>query len=58
MARLLWIGIPLLGLGLLLGYYFNNPMPPSLEEPWFMNFHVGLISMTIDVVSRFCWLNQ
>ena len=48
--KLLWVTIPLPGISWLLGRYFNNPVPPEMEESWFFNFHIGLISLTMDLV--------
>ena len=50
MKKLLWVTILLLGISWLLGRYFNNPVPPEMEESWFFNFHIGLISVTMDMV--------
>ena len=52
MKKLLWVTIPLLGISWLLGRYFNNSVPPEMEESWFFNFHIGLISLTMDLVSN------
>ena len=51
MSRLLRVAIPLLGAAWFIGHYFNNPVPPNMEESSFYNIFVGLISILIDLVS-------
>ena len=50
MKKFLRVTVPLLGIAWLVGHYFNNPVPPEMEESWFFNFHIGLISLTMDLV--------
>ena len=52
MSRFLWIIIPLVGTAWFIGHYFNNPVPPNMEESSFYNVFVGLVSILIDLVSN------
>ena len=51
MSRLLWVTILLLGAAWFIGHYFNNPVPPDMDESSFYNIFVGLVSILIDLVS-------